>query len=79
MEDADDLFKEASWHAVLLGQGMAPARYPALTALTSRDDALALAERLKSEVAARVAAFPAHDAFLASCLGSAPSARTSEA
>ncbi len=69
VEHADDLFKEASWHAVLLGQGLRPARYPALAALTERGEALALAARIRGSVDARVASFPSHDAFLRSCLG----------
>lgn len=68
VEQPDDLFKEASWHAVLLGQGLRPARSPALAAMTSRSEALALAARIRHGVDARVAGFPSHDAFLASCL-----------
>lgn len=69
IEQADDLFKEASWHAVLLGQGIRPRRAPALTALTPRSEALALSARVSAGIDARVARFPTHDAFLASCLG----------
>lgn len=69
IEQPDDLFKEASWHAVLLGQGLRPARYPALAALTDRGEVQALAERIGRSVDARVASSPSHDAFLASCLG----------
>ena len=69
VEQADDLFKEASWHAVLLGQGLRPARSPGLAALTPRDEALALATSIRGRIDARVAGFPSHDTFLRSCLG----------
>jgi tryptophan 7-halogenase len=69
IEHADDLFKEASWHAVLLGQGLRPARYSALAAMTEQTEALAFASRIRHAVDTRVASFPSHDAFLRSCLG----------
>ena len=67
-EQPDDLFKEASWHAVLLGQGLLPKRYPALAAMTDRGEAIELAVRVSAAIDARVAGFPTHDAFLASCV-----------
>ncbi len=68
VEHADDLFKEASWHAVLLGQGLRPQRMPALASYTDRREILGLATRLSGSIDARVENFPSHDAFLRSCL-----------
>ncbi|WP_445192259.1 tryptophan halogenase family protein [Sphingomonas sp. Tas61C01] len=68
VDHPDDLFKEASWHAVLLGQGLRPARYPALAGMTPHSEAVALATRIRDAVDARVGSFPPHEAFLRSCL-----------
>ena len=65
----DQLFAEASWLAVFLGQGIAPRDYDRLADVPARDDVVAALRRIgrmNADIASRL---PAHDAFIAATCG----------
>lgn len=67
VEQPHDLFKEASWIAVLLGQGLMPRRHHPVA---DRAPASALETQLaqmRAGVAARAARLPDHETYLARC------------
>ena len=59
-----DLFKEGSWFAVLLGQGLMPRDYNPVADTLSGDELKLRLSRLRSQVQDRVDGLPAHDAFI---------------
>jgi tryptophan halogenase len=63
--DGQELFANPSWIAVYLGQGITPARAPALAAMRA---GVPVAERLaqvRAAMAEAVAAMPSHGEFIA--------------
>ncbi len=66
MSPQDELFKNPSWLAVYLGQGMIPAHHDALADLRAEVvDAGSHLRRLRDMMRAAAQTFPAHDAVLA--------------
>jgi tryptophan halogenase len=62
---SDELFKDASWFAVLLGQGHEPKDYnPLIDSITSEDN-LAYLKRIRETVRTTASKMPAHASFLA--------------
>jgi tryptophan halogenase len=60
----EDLFRDASWFAVLMGQGHRPLDYnPLIDSIDSKDN-LAYIDRIKSEIRSAVANLPDHQSFL---------------
>jgi tryptophan halogenase len=61
---SDELFKDASWFAVLTGQGHEPRDYnPLIDSMTSEENAAYL-QRIKSTIQAAVAKMADHSSFL---------------
>ncbi len=60
-----ELFKEASWFAVLMGQGLEPRDYHPLADVISEDDLKVRMAKLRTGVTERVKSLPSHDAFIA--------------
>jgi tryptophan halogenase len=60
----DELFREASWFAVLMGQGIHPADYNPLVDVISSDNTRAHLEQVKQAIRAAVERMPAHGAFI---------------
>lgn len=67
LEQPHDLFKEASWAAVLVGQGMVPRRHHVVAGLAPRDALAAKLAELAAATRARAAALPSHEDYLARC------------
>ena len=61
---SDELFREASWLAVLVGQGVAAEDYNPLTDSTSTEENRAYLDRLEGAIAAACAPMLGHDAHL---------------
>jgi tryptophan halogenase len=61
----DELFRNPSWLAVYLGQGVIPRGYDRLADLRPQVDAPAQLRRLRDVIRGAAATFPAHDAFIA--------------
>ncbi|MDZ5649800.1 tryptophan halogenase family protein [Nitrospirillum sp. BR 11828] len=60
----DELFREASWFAVMMGQGLRASDYnPLLDTLPAADN-IAYLQRLREQMAKAVATLPSHDAYL---------------
>jgi tryptophan halogenase len=60
-----ELFKEASWFAVLAGQGIVPASYHPLADLVPRDEFKWRMERIREGTAKLAAAMPPHEDYIA--------------
>jgi tryptophan halogenase len=60
----DELFREASWFAVLMGQGIQPTDYNPLVEVISSDNTRAHLDQVKQAIRAAVERMPAHDAFI---------------
>jgi tryptophan halogenase len=60
----DELFREASWFAVMMGQGIAPTDYNPLIEVISSNDSRAHLARIKQGIRAVVDRMPTHEAFL---------------
>lgn len=60
----DELFKEASWFAVLLGQGHEPRNYNPLIDSISSEDNFAYLQRVRESIQMAAAKMPAHLSFL---------------
>jgi len=64
MLEPEDLFRDASWFAVLMGQGHRPRDYnPLIDAIDAREN-LAYLARIKSEIRGAMAKLPPHQSFL---------------
>jgi tryptophan halogenase len=59
-----ELFKESSWFALLMGQGMAPRDYNPIADAISLDDLKQRMARLRTHIQERLKALPQHDAFI---------------
>jgi tryptophan halogenase len=62
-----ELFKEQSWFAVLVGQGLTPVDYHPVADLLSEDELKLRLARIRTGIQDRVAGLPTHQAFLDSC------------
>jgi tryptophan 7-halogenase len=60
----DELFRDASWFAVLLGQGHLPSDYNPLIDSIDAGENLAYLRRIKSEIRTTAAKLPTHESFL---------------
>lgn len=69
VEQPQDLFKEASWAAVLIGQGMMPSHHHPVASLAPREALVAKLAELAAATRARAAALPDHEDYLARCTG----------
>jgi tryptophan halogenase len=65
MLSTDELFRDASWFAVLVGQGHRPRDYNPLIDSIDVATNLAYLQRIKSEIRGTVAKLPTHQSFLA--------------
>lgn len=61
-----ELFKEPSWFAVLLGQGLVPRDHHPVADVISSDELKLRLSRLRTQITSRVDSLPAHNAFIAS-------------
>ena len=61
----NDLFKEASWFAVLVGQGLTPKSYHPVADLMPEDEFRWRMDRIKEGTAGLASAMPLHDAYVA--------------
>ncbi|HZU51751.1 MAG TPA: tryptophan halogenase family protein [Sphingomicrobium sp.] len=61
---SDELFREASWFAVMVGQGIAPRDYNPLIEVVSTEDSLAHLKQVREAIAAAVQRMPTHEAFI---------------
>ncbi|TGX52551.1 tryptophan 7-halogenase [Sphingomonas gei] len=71
VEQPHDLFKEGSWAAVLIGQGILPRRHHPIADVAPR---AALEEQLgsmRAAITARLAELPSHAAYVDLCMGRA--------
>ncbi len=60
----DELFKEASWFAVMMGQGLSPTDYnPLLDSITAAENQTHLA-RVEQQITAAVGALPLHEDYI---------------
>jgi tryptophan 7-halogenase len=62
--DADDLFKEASWLAVLMGQGVEPEHYDPLTDSFDLASMRSVMLNMRSIIRGTVDRMPSHNAFI---------------
>jgi tryptophan halogenase len=60
----DELFKEASWFAVMMGQGIQPTGYNPLTDVYAAEANLAHLAGLKAAIQGACERLPAHETFL---------------
>jgi tryptophan 7-halogenase len=60
----DELFRDASWFAVLLGQGHLPSDYNPLIDSIPAGENLDYLRRIKSEIRATATKLPTHESFL---------------
>jgi tryptophan halogenase len=67
VEQPHDLFKEASWVAVLLGQGLMPRRHHPVADLAPAAALEGQLAQMRAAVAARAARLPDHETYLARC------------
>ena len=64
IERDKDLFHEASWLAVLLGQGVSPGRYDTLAEVVPLNEAQAVLGGMRKVIANTAAAMPGHAQFI---------------
>ncbi|HEV2595011.1 MAG TPA: tryptophan halogenase family protein [Sphingomicrobium sp.] len=60
----DELFREASWFAVMMGQGIEPHDYNPLIEVISLENTQAHLAQVKQAIAAAVERMPTHEAFI---------------
>lgn len=60
----DELFREASWFAVMMGQGIEPMDYNPLIEVISSDNSRAHLRQVKEAIASAVERMPSHEAFI---------------
>ncbi len=63
--DVDDLFREASWVQVMLGQGIMPADYDPMADRMSEDQLAEFLANLRTLMSRAVAGLPSHEQYLA--------------
>ncbi len=61
---SDELFRDASWFAVMMGQGVHPTDYNPLVDIVSDADNRAHLERVRQAIRATAERFPTHEAFI---------------
>ncbi|MES1971333.1 MAG: tryptophan halogenase family protein [Pseudomonadota bacterium] len=64
IEREKDLFHEASWLAVMLGQGISPERYDTLADVIAPNEARAVLSGMRKVIAGTAAAMPGHAQFI---------------
>ena len=64
IEQPFDLFKETSWFAVLMGQGITPTNYHPVADALPRDVLLSRMTQLRKMIQQRVSALPSHAAYI---------------
>jgi tryptophan halogenase len=62
--DTDELFKEASWFAVMMGQGLDPTDYNPLLDSLSREENLAHLRRVRGQIATALMTMPRHQDYI---------------
>jgi tryptophan halogenase len=67
LEQPCDLFKEANWNAVLIGQGLIPRRRHPVADLAPMEALRLQLGRMRAETARHAAILPSHEAYLARC------------
>ena len=72
---SDELFKEASWFAVLAGQGLLPKSYHPVADLMPKDEFHWRMERIREGTAGLANMMPAHEAYIAKACPSKAFAR----
>lgn len=60
----DELFKEASWFAVMMGQGLRPGDYNPLVDTLSTEENRAHLSRLEQQIAQALAGMPRHEDYI---------------
>lgn len=68
----NELFKEASWFAVLAGQGLMPKSYHPVTDLMPQDEFRWRMDRIREGSAGLANAMPSHEAYIAKVCASKP-------
>ena len=68
----DDLFREASWFAVLYGQGLTPKSYHPIADAMPEDELRLTMAKIRSAIKKRVDSLPAHAEFITQCCGPPP-------
>jgi tryptophan halogenase len=71
-----DLFREASWFAVLYGQGITPQSYHPVTDTKPEDELQLTMARIQAAIKQRVDTLPSHAAFIESCCATRGAAAT---
>jgi tryptophan halogenase len=61
---SDELFKDASWFAVLIGQGHQPRDYNPLVDTMNAEENAAYLRRIKASIQMAASKMPAHESFL---------------
>jgi tryptophan halogenase len=61
---SEDLFKEASWFAVMMGQGLEPKDYNPLVDSISREENLAHLRRIRGQIATALMTMPRHRDYI---------------
>jgi len=69
-----ELFREASWFAVLYGQGLIPRSYHPVANALPEDELQLLLARIRTAIRHRVDSLPSHAAFIESCCSARPTA-----
>ncbi|HJS92439.1 MAG TPA: tryptophan halogenase family protein [Steroidobacteraceae bacterium] len=65
MPRSDELFTTVSWAQVMIGQGIAPKRYPPVIDRLTDRELKQFVDQVEEVIGSAVAAVPAHDAFIA--------------
>jgi tryptophan halogenase len=60
----DELFKEASWFAVMMGQGLAPTDYNPLADAIPAEENRAHLARIEEQIAKALGAMPRHEDYI---------------
>jgi tryptophan halogenase len=66
----DELFRESSWFAVLMGQGLRATDYNPLLDCFSEADNKAHLARIRQQIAQAAASLPSHEEYLRRVIGS---------
>jgi tryptophan halogenase len=61
---SDELFKDASWFAVLIGQGHRPRDYNPLVDSMNNEENIAYLRRIKASIRMAASKMSAHESFL---------------
>jgi tryptophan halogenase len=69
----DELFKEASWFAVMMGQGLEPTDYNPLLDCIPPEENRAHLLRIRQQIVAALGTMPRHEDYISMALGQKPS------